>query len=195
MKHTFLTLPLALCLLSGSLHATTDDFTDMDIKMFNEGQLLTKENLLVIAPAGTAVYDIKQPDKFYSIRNEDDETIVTFSYSIYFDSQWVNFGKGLTIVDEETGDTYVTRGYTDGLTLDKLLIVQGANQQNILISLRFPKLRKKVKRFSIYSYPHENDLHPSNERHENNPVRCYIHNALLKDYLIKSRKRAPKEYR
>ncbi len=186
---------LALCLFAGASYATTDDFTDEDRKMFSEGQVLTKENLLVIAPKGVAVYDSENPIKFYSIRNEGDETIVTFSYSIYFDSQWVKFSKGTVIVDEETGDKYVTRGYTDGLTMDRLLIVQGANRQNVLISLRFPKLRKGVKRFSIYSYPHEDDLHPSNARVSTNPVRCYIHNAVLKDYLIKTKKRASKEYR
>ncbi len=186
---------IAMCLFVGVAYASDDDFTDEDRKMFSEGQVLTKENLLVIAPKGVAVYDTENPCKFYSIRNEGDETIVTFSYSIYFDSQWVTFSKGTTIVDEESGDRYVARGYTDGLTLDRLLIVQGANRQNVLISLRFPKLRKSVKRFSIYSYPHEDDLRPSNARVKTNPVQCYIHNALLKDYLIKSKKRAPKEYR
>ncbi len=186
---------MALCLFVGASYATTDDFTDKDRKMFNEGQILTTENLLVIAPEGTVVYDSQNPKKFYSIRNEGDETIVTFSHSIYFDSQWVTFSKGVTIVDEETGDKYITRGYTDDLTMDRLLIVQGANRQNILVSLRFPKLRKGVKRFSIYSYPHEDDLVPSNARKSTNPVKCYIHNALLKDYLIKAKKGTPKEYR
>ncbi len=186
---------LALCLFACASYAAGDDFTEADRKMFSEGQVLTKENLLVIAPKGVAVYDTENPYKFYSIRNEGDETIVTFSYSIYFDSQWVTFSKGTTIVDEETGDKYVTRGYTDGLTMDRLLIVQGANRQNVLISLRFPKLRKSVKRFSIYSYPHEDDLRPSNARVRTNPVHCYIHNAVLKDYLIKTKNRKPKEYR
>ncbi len=94
----------ALCMFADASYATTDDFTDEDRKMFSEGQVLTKENLLVIAPKGVAVYDSENPIKFYSIRNEGDETIVTFSYSIYFDSQWVKFSKGTVIVDEESGD-------------------------------------------------------------------------------------------
>ncbi len=186
---------MALCLFVGASYAAADDFTDKDRQMFAEGQILTRENLLVVAPKGAAVYDTENPIKFYSIRNEGDETIVTFSYSIYFDSQWVTFSKGVTIVDEETGDKYITRGYTDGLTMDRLLIVQGVNGQNILVSLRFPKLRKGVKRFSIYSYPHEDDLTPSNARKSTNPVKCYIHNALLEDYLINTKKGTPKEYR
>ena len=46
--------------------------------------------------------------------------------------------------------------------MDKLLIVKGCNYKNILIPIRFPKLRRKVKYIDVYSKGHDDDLKPSN---------------------------------
>ncbi len=171
-----------------------DPFTAEDHKMFDEGQVLTEKQLTVL-PDGAAPYSVSKPNKFYSLRNEGDETIVTFSYSIYFDSQWVTYSKGTTIVDELTGDRYVTRGYyPDTLTMDKLLIVQGCNHKNVLISLRFPKLKDGVKLFSIYEYDHEDDLVPSNSRTDEDS--CIISRVPVEMYMENSAgKVEPKVYR
>ncbi len=158
-------------------------FTEADQKMFDEGQIIPKEKL-VIAGNDKVPYDVDNPCKFHSLRNEGDETIVTFSHAIYFDSQWVTFGKGMTIVDEFTGDRYVTRGYTDGFSMDHLLIVKGCNKQSVLISLRFPKLKDSVKRISIYRYKHKDDLIPSNARSRHfNETTCFLYNAPVEDYM------------
>lgn len=154
------TLILLTCILiAGS--ATAQTFNENDRKMFNEGQVLTK-NDLQFAAEGTP-WDTQHPKMVYSIHNEGDETIVTFAHSIYFDSQWVTFSKGIILVDCESGDVYKARDYAmEGLTMDKLLIVKGCNYKNILIPIRFPKLRRKVKYIDVYSKGHDDDLKPSN---------------------------------
>lgn len=147
--------------------ATAQTFDENDRKMFNEGQVLTKKDFKFAAP--DTPWDTKHPKMVYSIHNEGDETIVTFSHSIYFDSQWVTFSKGIILVDCETGDTYKTRGYAmEGITMDKLLIVKGCNRKNILVPLRFPKLKRKVKYIDVYSYGHDDDLKPTNRSNIDN---------------------------
>ena len=68
------------------------------------------------------------------------------------------------------------RGYTDGLTMDRLLIVNGCKGKNILVSLRFPKFKRKVKRISIYSPGHKDDIKPSNDR----DIKVFAENADVK---------------
>lgn len=135
-------------------------FDENDRKMFNEGQVLTEGDLQI---TDDVIWDSQNPKQVFSLHNEDGETILTMSHSVYFDSQWVTFSKGLVIADSETGDTYHVRDYAiDGLTMDKLLIVKGCNKKNVLIPLRFPKLKRKVKYINVYSYDHKDDLKPSN---------------------------------
>ncbi len=148
-------------------NAAAQVFNENDRKMFNEGQVLTQKDLK-FAAEGTP-WDTQHPKMVYSIHNEGGETIVTFAHSIYFDSQWVTFSKGIILVDCETGDTYKARGYAmDGLTMDKLLIVKGCNYKNILIPIRFPKLKRKVKYIDVYSNGHDDDLKPSNRSNIDN---------------------------
>ena len=79
-------------------------FNEYDRKVFNEGQVLTRGDLQ-LAAEGTP-WSAHDPIRIYSIHDEGDETIVTFSYSIYFDSQWATFSKGIYIEDEDSGDIY-----------------------------------------------------------------------------------------
>lgn len=177
MKRFFM-LAAAAVAVCGSLVAQT--FNENDRKMFNEGQVLTKHDL-EFASEDTP-YNVEHPKSVYSIHNEGDETIVTFSHSIYFDSQWVTFSKGIVLVDCETGDIYQTRGYAiDGITMDNLLIVKDCNRKNILVPLRFPKLKRKVKYIDVYSRGHEDDLKPSN--------RSSINNSCLGEHLSVKRLR------
>lgn len=158
MKRIFI-LTVATIIACGT--AMSQTFNENDRKIFNEGQVLTDKDL-EFASEDTP-WDTQHPKRVYSIHNEGDETIVTFSHSIYFDSQWVTFSKGITLVDCETGDLYKTRGYAgDSLTMDRLLIVKGCNRKNILISLRFPKLMRKVKYIDVYNMGHNDDIKPSN---------------------------------
>lgn len=166
--------------------AQAQQFNENDRKIFNEGQVLTAKDLQ-FAAEGTP-YCIESPKMVYSLHNENGETILTFAHSIYFDSQWVTFSKGITIVDSETGDVYRTRGYAmDSLSMDKLLIVKGCNKRNILIPLRFPKLKRKVKYIDVYSNGHEDDIKPSNRRKETKNIlgKNLSVKALKKKHAIK----------
>lgn len=137
-------------------------FNENDRKMFNEGQVLTESDLQFTEDVE---WNSAEPKTVYSLHDEGDETILTMSHSIYWDSQWVTFSKGIVIVDSETGDRYHVRDYADeGLTMDKLLIVKGCNGKNVLIPLKFPKLKRKVEYIDVYSYDHKDDLKPSNRK-------------------------------
>lgn len=143
-------------------------FNEYDRKVFNEGQVLTNRELQ-FAAKGTP-WSANTPRRIYSIHDEGDETIVTFSYSIYFDSQWVSFSKGIYLVDDGNGDIYKVRGYAGGLSMDRLLIIKGCKSENVLISLRFPKLRKRTKTISIYNPGHPDDIKPSNRSDDSGGV-------------------------
>ena len=191
MKRFFTVAAVAVIVCCTAMAQT---FTEHDRKIFNEGQVLTNQD--VEFASDDTPWSSKFPKRVYSMHNEGDETILTFSHSIYFDSQWVTFSKGVTIVDRETGDVYKTRGYTGDLTMDKLLIVKGCNNKNILVSLRFPKLKRKVKYIDVYSYDHKDDIKPSNrmdigdclgenlsvEHLKNNHKRLKITNNKNKEY-------------
>ena len=97
-------------------------FNEYDRKVFNEGQVLMRGDLQLAAEGPP--WSAHDPIRMYSIHDEGDETIVTFSYSIYFDSQWATFSKGIYIEDEDSGDIYRVRGYADDLTMDRLLIIK-----------------------------------------------------------------------
>ena len=56
------------------------------------------------------------------------------------------------------------------ITIDKLIAIKGCNGNNVLISIRFPKLDRKVKKIDVFSREHEDDLRPSNSRTFSNPL-------------------------
>lgn len=153
-----------------------------DREMFQEGYVLKPAEIRV-APL-TEKYKPTTP-RLYSIENRGKETVVTFIQPIYFDSQWVTFGYGFQLVDKKKGDIYKVRGYDNGLPMDRLLIVKGCNRKNILVSLVFPRLKRKVKTIDILDVWHEKDLIPSND----DGVRRCIYNVSVKDYLNKKQKR------
>lgn len=99
----------------------------------------------------------------YSIERRKDETEVTFLQPIYFDWQWLHFGRGFKIVDKKSGDEYNVRGYGGGAPFGELLIIKGFDSQYIYVSLLFPKLKKSVKEIDIVELPHEKDVLPSND--------------------------------
>lgn len=90
------------------------------------------------------------PLRVYRIRSNGRETIVTFLYSICFDSQYVGLSSRAYAVDDESGDVYNVLGYKGCYTMDKRLVVSGCKGRNVLISLRFQKLKRCVKSISIH---------------------------------------------
>ena len=121
----------------------------------------------------------------HSIEIRENDTKVTFLQPIYWDWQWLNYGKGYTIVDRLTGDKYKVRGYDGGGKLDKLMIIQNCNGKAIYVSLLFPKLGENVKKIDIVAYPHKDDVHPSNPAP--GEITAYL-NINIEDYLVKSSK-------
>lgn len=126
----------------------------------------------------------------YSIERGKKETKVTFLQPIYFDSQWLHYGLGLKIIDRNSGDEYNVRGYDHGLPMGRLLIIKGYNRKYILVTLIFPKLKKKVKRIDIIELPHEKDLIPSND---DGMPKSYV-NIKVSDYLVSSDKTMKKVF-
>ena len=90
------------------------------------------------------------PLRVYRIQSKSRETIVTLIYSICFDSQYVGLSSCAYVVDNENGDVYNIIGYSNGLPMDKRLVVNGCKGRNILISLRFQKFGRRIKDFTIH---------------------------------------------
>ena len=157
-----------------------------DREMFSEGYVLKPSDIRYAPP--TEKYRPEEI-RIYSIANRGKETVVTFVQPIYFDSQWLSYSPGFEIVDKKSGDVYKVRRYDGGLPMDRLLIVKGCNRKNILISLVFPKLKKKVKVVDILEQPHEKQLVPSNDNGK--PTSFY--GVCLKKYWNKE-KRSGKVY-
>lgn len=152
-----------------------------DQEMFKEGYVL-KPSEIHYAP-DTEKFEPEKP-RIYKISNRGKETIVTFVQPIYFDSQWVTYSPGFQIVDKKSGDIYKVRRYDDGLPMDRLLIVRGCNRKNILISLVFPKLKRRVKTVDIIEARHEKQLIPSND----NGIPTSFYNVKVDEYLNKDKK-------
>lgn len=125
----------------------------------------------------------------HSIEQCKTETKVTFRQPIYFDRQWLHYGKGFKIIDRGSGDEYNVRGYADGIPFGRLLIVTGCDRKYIFITLVFPKLKRSVKNIDLLELPHEDDLTPSN----NDGVPTSYYNIKVADYLVSNRK-SPKVY-
>ena len=90
------------------------------------------------------------PLRVYRIQSKSRETIITLIYSICFDSQYVGLSSSAYVVDNENGDVYNIIGYSNGLPMDKRLVVNGCKGRNILISLRFQKFGRRIKDFTIH---------------------------------------------
>ena len=54
-------------------------------------------------------------------------------------------------MNDDNGDIYNVLGYVGGYSMEQALVVNGFIGNNILISLRFPKFKRNVRRISIYS--------------------------------------------
>ncbi|MBU3853981.1 MAG: hypothetical protein H9789_09270 [Candidatus Paraprevotella stercoravium] len=166
----------------------SQNFTDKDLKMFDEGYVMTEKDIRPAHLSYERGTDTKP--RLYSIENDKDETKVTFLQPIYFDSQWLHYGKGFKLVDVKTGDQYLSRGYDGGLPNDRLLIVKGHRGEYIFITLRFPKLKKRVEVINIIEQPMPTDLIPSND---DGILKSY-YGVHVKSYKVNTRKE-PKIYK
>ena len=131
-------------------------------KEMAEGQILT---------AGSAEFAREEvpwnpayPLQVYGIHDEGNETIVTFLFSVCHNSQCIAFSKGIYAQDLENGDIYNVLGYTDGLDMSRLFVVKDCIGKNLLVSLRFPKFKRKVRTITIHNPGHADDIKPVNGR-------------------------------
>ena len=108
-----------------------------------------EENSIEFAPDDVP-WNPATPLRVYRIQSKNRETIVTFLYSICFDSQYVGLSSRAYAVDDGSGNVYDVIGYTKGIPMDKRLVVNGCKGRNILISLRFPKFKRRVKSITIH---------------------------------------------
>ena len=108
-----------------------------------------EENSIEFAPDDVP-WNPATPLRVYRIQSKSRETIVTLIYSICFDSQYVGLSSSAYVVDNENGDVYNINGYSNGLPMDKRLVVNGCKGRNILISLRFQKFGRRIKDFTIH---------------------------------------------
>ena len=97
------------------------------------------------------------------VERAKDETRVTIAIPISYDRHWIQFEKGLSIVDEGTQDIYRIRSVTRGIELNKTYWVVGMKNRMVEFTLVFPPLDKKVKIISIRDcFPEEKALTPPN---------------------------------
>lgn len=98
------------------------------------------------------------PLRVYEIRNAKGETIITFLFPICFDYQSVGFSDAVYVMDDESGDVYNVLGYKGGYTMAKRLVVHGCKGKNVLISLRFQKLKRGVKSITVHDPGHKSGV-------------------------------------
>ena len=103
-------------------------------------------------------WDPSTPLRVYEIHNAKGETVITFLYPICFDYQSVGFSDAVYVMDDESGDVYNVLGYKGGCTMDKRLVVHGCKGKNVLISLRFQKLKRGVKSITVYDPGHKSGI-------------------------------------
>ena len=97
------------------------------------------------------------------IERTKEDTRVTIAVPIGYDRHWVQFEKGMSIVDEATKDIYRIRSITRGIELNKTYWIVGMNRRMVEFTLVFPPLDKKVKTISIRDcFPEENAVTPPN---------------------------------
>ena len=125
-------------------------------KEISEGQILAAGNVKFASE--DAPWNPAFPLKVYDIHDEGNETIITFLFSVCYNSQCIAFSKGIYAQDLESGDTYNVLGYTDGLEMSRLLVVNGCIGKNVLVSLRFPKFNREVRTITIYNPGHADDI-------------------------------------
>lgn len=162
-----------------------------DREIFKRGYILPSDSLQVIpglffSPGNSTVPSL------HSIEIRKNDTKVTFCQPIYFNSQWLYYSPGFTIIDKKTGDEYHVRGYDGCSSMDRVQIVQGFKNKYIYVSLIFPKLKKRVKYIDILELPHAQDKKtlPSND----DGIAKSYHNIEVKKYLIKTNKKEKKIY-
>ena len=131
-------------------------------KEIAEGQILTAGS--VEFAHEDVPWNPAYPLQVYGIHDEGNETIITFLFSVCQNSQCIAFSKGIYAQDMKSGDIYNVLGYTDGLDMSRLLVVNGCIGKNVLVSLRFPKFKRKAKLITIHNPGHPDDIKPVNGR-------------------------------
>ena len=116
-----------------------------------------EENSIEFAPDDVP-WNPATPLRVYEIRNAKGETIITFLFPICFDYQSVGFSDAVYVIDDESGDVYNVLGYKGGYSMAKRLVVNGCKGKNVLISLRFQKLKRGVKSITVHDPGHKSGV-------------------------------------
>ena len=91
------------------------------------------------------------------------DTRVTIALPVLYDRHWIQFEKGLSIVDENTQDIYRIRSLTRGMQLNQTYWIEGQRDRLVEFTMVFPPLGKRVKKISIRDcFPEENGITPPN---------------------------------
>lgn len=98
--------------------------------------------------------------RYIEVGKED--TRVTIVVPISYDSHWIQFDKGFSIVDRATGDAYMIRSITRGIEMGKTLCVEGHKGRMVEFTMVFPPLKKGVKWVDMYQKFSEQAPSPSN---------------------------------
>lgn len=173
-----LTILMCLCLFAISTYAQNKP---TDRELFDKAYVMKPEDIKLVnmayIPGGKTI--------LYKIERSRKETKVTFLQPLYFDSQWIHYSKGYTIVNKKNGDEYLVRGYDGNLPMGRVIIVRGCNKKLIYITLVFPRLKNNAKYIDIIEKAVEDDPCPSN----NNGIPTSYKNVKVKAYSPKAIKK------
>lgn len=121
----------------------------------------------------------------YKIENVKKQTKVTFLQPIYFDSQWIHYTKGFTIINKKNGDKYTPISYDDNVPMGQVVIVRGCNRKVIYVTLVYPRFKSNAKMVNLIETPVVEDPTPSNNTGDYSK---YL-NVKVKDYSPKAIKK------
>lgn len=150
-----LVVTVSLSLFTSSSYAQKK-LTDREI--FARGYVLTPEQIKI---ADVPYFGGTTP-LLYKIEHVKKQTKVTFLQPIYFDSQWIHYTTGFTIINKKNGDKYSPVSYDDGVPMGQVAIVRGCNRKVIYVTLVYPRLKSNAKLIDIVESAVENDPTPSN---------------------------------
>lgn len=117
-----------------------------------------KYNNLTWQQTPTTEIGNRRHSQLLSVVRTDNETLVTFSAYMHFDSQWCHFGSGILIRDCKTKEKYYITKVEKDIPLNKLNVVKGKKGKYVMFTMVFPRLPDNVEKIDIIETPHRNDI-------------------------------------
>lgn len=180
-KLIFFAVTLSLTFFA-SVSSAQKKLTDSEI--FARGYVLKPEEIKI----ADVDYIYGTTPILYKIENVKKKTKITFLQPIYFDSQWIHYTKGFSIINKKNGDQYTPIGYDDNIPMGQVVIVRGCNRKVIYVTLVYPRLKSNAKVIDIIESPIADDPTPSNNTGEYSK---YL-NVKVKEYSPKAIKKKAK---